>query len=83
MDVGAPRWPNTPFSNKPNCCNVRFRPVLVYEIIVSGAARPGGSSGCSGPTVRPSVLVKDVKLALLDENRHTHTADEFIKLVTT
>jgi len=29
MEVGAPRWPNNPFSNKTNCCNVRFRPVLV------------------------------------------------------
>jgi len=29
------------------------------------------------------VLVEDVKLALLDENRHAHPADEFIKLITT
>jgi len=50
---------------------------------VSGAARPGDSSGCSGPTVCPSVLVEDVKLALLDEKRHTHPADELKKVVTT
>jgi len=47
------------------------------------AARPGDSSGCSRPTVCPYVLVEDVKFALLDENRHTHPADEFIKLITT
>jgi len=50
---------------------------------VSGAARPGDNGGCSGPTVCPSVLVEDEELALLDENRYTHPADEFIKLVTT
>jgi len=47
------------------------------------AAQPGDSNGCSGPTVCPSVLVEYVKLAPLDENRHTHPADEFIKLGTT
>jgi len=30
-----------------------------------------------------SVLVEDWKLALLDENRHAHPADEIISLVTT
>jgi len=51
--------------------------------MVSGAAWPGASSGCSGPTVCPSVLVEDVKLSLLDDNRHTHPVDEFIYLLTT
>jgi len=50
---------------------------------VSGAARLGDSSGCSGPTVCPTMLVEDVKHALLDENCRTHPAAEFIKLVTT